>query len=170
VLGFPAAEAADILDTTAAAVNSALIRARAGLRPQRDLGDVPLPKSPAEAAVVERFVDALEHFDVDELVAVLTADAKLTMPPEPAEYHGPLAIAGFLQELPFWAGEIKVIPTRANDQAAIAYYLPDPVAPIWRSGSIIVMELRGDRVSGLTRFGGPGLFGSFGLPRTLPRE
>jgi RNA polymerase sigma-70 factor (ECF subfamily) len=170
VLGFPAAEAAEILDTSAAAVNSALIRARAGLRPERDLHDVPLPRSPAETAVVDRFVDALEHFDVDELVALLTADAKLTMPPEPAEYHGPHAIAGFLRALPFWAGEIKILPTRANNQAAIAYYVADPVAPIWRSGSIIVMALRGDRVSGLTRFGGPGLFGTFGLPRTLPRE
>src|SRR5580692_7730886 len=60
VLGFPAAEAADILGTTAAAVNSALIRARASLRPDRDPREVPLPKSAAEAAVVDRFVDALE--------------------------------------------------------------------------------------------------------------
>ncbi|MFJ9153433.1 sigma factor-like helix-turn-helix DNA-binding protein [Streptomyces sp. NPDC102270] len=97
VLGFPAAEVADILDTSTAAVNSALIRARHGLRPGGDPHDIPLPKSPAEAAIVDRFVDALEHFDLDRLVALLTQDARLTMPPEPFEFRGPRAIAGFLQ-------------------------------------------------------------------------
>ncbi len=82
VLGFPAAEVAGILGTTPAAVNSALIRARAGLRPDTDPHDVPLPRSPAEAAVVERFVDAFERFDLDRLVAVLAEDARLAMPPE----------------------------------------------------------------------------------------
>jgi RNA polymerase sigma-70 factor (ECF subfamily) len=170
VLGFPASETADLLDTTSTAVNSALVRARAGLRPDRDPHDVPLPKSPAEAAVVERFVDALEHFDVEELVSVLTSDARLSMPPEPTEFHGPEAIIGFLRNLPFWAKEIRTVPTRANNQAAVVYYLADPVAPIWRAGSILVFTVRGDRISGLTRFGDHGLLSRFGLPRTLPRE
>jgi RNA polymerase sigma-70 factor (ECF subfamily) len=170
VLGFSASETADILQTSPAAVNSALIRARSSLRPQRDLADVPLPKSAAETAVVERFVTALEHFDVGELVAVLTGDVRLTMPPEPLEFHGPQAITGFLRELPFWGWGIKVVPTRANHQPAIAYYVADPVVPIWRAGSIIVLSVRGNRVSALTRFGGHGLFSTFGLPRTLPRE
>jgi RNA polymerase sigma-70 factor (ECF subfamily) len=170
VLGFPATEAAEILDSTPQAVNSALIRARGGLRPQRNMHDVPLPKSAAEAAVVEHFVDALEHFDVDKLVALLTADAKLTMPPEPAEFIGPQAIAAFLKTLPYWAGKLKVVPIRANNQPAVAYYLADPAAPIWRFGSLIVLSLRGGEVGALTRFGGQALFASFGLPRTLPRE
>src|SRR5205085_12119135 len=85
VLGFPAAEAAGILGTTPAAVNSALIRARAGLRPDRDPHDVPVPRSPAEAVIVDRFVSAFERFDLDELVALLTYDARPTMPPEPPE-------------------------------------------------------------------------------------
>ena len=85
VLGFPAA------------VNSALIRARAGIRPDRDVRDVPLPRSGAEAAVVERFVDAFERFDLDRLVALLTDDARLTMPPEAVEFRGLAAIAGFLE-------------------------------------------------------------------------
>ena len=92
VLGFPAAEAAEILETTTAAVNSALIRARGGLRRARDPHDVPLPKSPAEAAVVGRFVDALEHFDLGALVSLLTGDARFTMPPEPVELRGPEAM------------------------------------------------------------------------------
>ncbi len=145
VLGFPAAEVADILDTTAAAVNSALVRARAGLRPDRDLHDVPLPKSPAEAAVVDRFVDALQSFDLDPLVSLLTEDARLTMPPEPIQHLGPLAVAGFL-ESHLGGQELRLIPTRANNQPALAMYLPDPCAPIWRASSLVVLTLRGDRV------------------------
>jgi RNA polymerase sigma-70 factor (ECF subfamily) len=169
VLGFPAAEAAEILDTTTAAVNSALVRARAGLHQDRDPHDVPLPKSREEAAAVSRFVDALEHFDLERLVTSLTEDARLTMPPEPAEFHGSLAIASFFRGLSFWGEEIKVIPTRANNQPALVYYLPDPLTPIWRAGSILVLGLQGGRVSAITRFGNRGLIARFGLPRTLPR-
>ncbi|HEX6449701.1 MAG TPA: RNA polymerase subunit sigma-70 [Trebonia sp.] len=170
VLGFPAAEAADILNTSTAAVNSALVRARAGLRHDREPHDVPLPKSPAEAEVVGRFVDALERFDLDQLVGLLTEDARFTMPPEPAEFRGPQAITGFFTELPFWGQELKVVLTRANNQPAVVYYLPDPRAPIWRAGSLLVLALREDRVCALTRFAAQGLLAPFGIPRTLPRD
>src|SRR5262250_182222 len=113
VLGFPAAEVATILGTTPAAVNSALIRARAGIRPGTDPHDVPLPRSPVEAAVVERFVDAFERFDLGQLVALLTDDARLVMPPEPIEFRGPRVVAGFLKEH-LWGDEVKLVPTRAN--------------------------------------------------------
>jgi RNA polymerase sigma-70 factor (TIGR02960 family) len=169
VLGFPAAEVADILDTTAAAVNSALIRARAGLRPDRDPHDVPLPRSPTEAAVVERFVDAFQNFDVDRLVALLTDDSRLTMPPEPVEFRGPLAITGYLREH-LGGQDLKLVPARANNQPALAVYLPDPRAPLWRASSFVVLTLRGSQVSKLTRFGDLGLLARFGLPRTLPRD
>src|SRR5262249_51614022 len=100
VLGLPAAAGAPTPRTTpaapprappAAATTTPPTGARAGLRPDRDPPDVPLPRSAAEAAVVERFVDAFERFDVDELVAVLADDARLAMPPEPFEFRGPLA-------------------------------------------------------------------------------
>jgi RNA polymerase sigma-70 factor (TIGR02960 family) len=170
VLGFPAAEAAGILGLSAAAVNSTLVRARAGLRAGRDLHDVPLPKSPAESAVVARFVDAFERFDLDLLVGVLTEDARLTMPPEAAWYRGPAAITGFFGELPFWGRQLKVVLTRANHQPALVYYLLDPWAPLWRAGSLLVLTVRGDQVSAVTRFGNPALLARFGLPRTLPAD
>ena len=170
VLGFPAAEAAGILGTTPAAVNSALIRARAGIRPGRDPHDVPLPRSAAEAAAVERFVDAFERFDLDRLLGLLTQDARLTMPPEPFEFRGPLAIAGFLRETHIWGQEHKLVPTRANGQPALVFYLADPRAPIWRASSLVVLTLRGNQVSVITRFGDRGLLARFGLPRTLPRD
>jgi RNA polymerase sigma-70 factor (TIGR02960 family) len=170
VLGFPAAEAAEILGTTPAAVNSALIRARAGLRTDRDPRDVPLPKSAAEAAVVSRFVDALEAFDIGRLVDVLTSDARLTMPPEALEVRGARSIAAFLSVLPLWGQDLKIVLTRANGQPALVYYLPDPCAPLWRAGSLLVLTLHGNQVSAVTRFGDQGLLARFGLPRTLPRE
>ena len=168
VLGFPAAEAAGILGTSAAAVNSALIRARAGLRPDRDPHDVPIPKSPAEAAVVDRFVSAFEHFDLDELVALLTDDARLTMPPEPAEHLGPQAIAGFLGD-----------PTSARTSGSSP---PGPTAsPPWCSTSRTRARRSGGprshRAHAARRpdpraypLRGPGLLARFGFPRTLPRD
>ena len=169
VLGFPAAEVAGILGTTPAAVNSALIRARTGMRPDRDPHDVPLPRSAAEAAVVERFVDAFERFDLDRLVALLTQDARLTMPPEPAEFRGPPAIARFL-DFHFRGQQFKIVPTRANDQPAIVVYLADPRAPIWRASSLVVLTLRGNQICAITRFGDRALLARFGRPRTLPRD
>jgi RNA polymerase sigma-70 factor (TIGR02960 family) len=168
VLGFPAAEVAGILGTTPAAVNSALIRARAGVRSGRDPQDVPLPKSAAEAAVVGRFVDAFERGDLNRVVAVLTEDARLAMPPEPVEFRGSLAIAAALREFAFRHGQVKLVPTRANNQPAFGYYLPDPTTPIFRVNGLLVLTLCGDRVSVVTRFGDKALLARFGLPRTLP--
>jgi hypothetical protein len=100
----------------------------------------------------------------------LSEDARFTMPPEPVEFRGPQEITGFLRELPFWGLELKLVPTRANNQPALVYYVPDPCARIWRAVAILVLGLRGDRVCALTRFGDHGLLARFGLPRTLPRD
>ena len=170
VLGFPAAETAGILGTSTAAVNSALIRARDGIRPGRDPHDVPLPRSAAEAEVVDRFVDAFERGDLKRIVALLTEDATLAMPPEPIAIRGPQAIAAGLRERGFRGREFKLVPTRANNQPAFGYYLPDPTAPIFRAGGLLVLTLRGTRVCVLTRFGDKALLARFGLPRTLPRN
>jgi RNA polymerase sigma-70 factor (ECF subfamily) len=168
VLGFPAAEAAGILGTSQAAVNSALTRARAGTRHDRDPHDVPVPKSPAEAAIVDRFVSAFERFDLKELVALLTDDARLSMPPEPAEHRGPHPIAGFLLDS-HQGQNLKFVPTRANGQPALVLYLPDPSAPLWRACGLIVLTLRGNQVQALTRFADLWILTRFGIPRTLPR-
>lgn len=168
VLGFSAAESADILGTTATAVNSALARARAVLPPDRRPHEVPIPKSPAEAAVVDRFVSAFQRFDLDELVALLTDDSRLTMPPEHTDHRGPGAIARFLVGL-HEGQELRFLPTRANGQPAVVLYIPDPNAPIWRFCGLIVFALRGGQVQGITRFAGQASLTRFGFPRTLPR-
>jgi RNA polymerase sigma-70 factor (ECF subfamily) len=167
VLGFSAAETAGILGTTATAVNSALVRARAALPSDLSPQEVPIPTEPAEAAVVERFVSAFQRFDLPELVALLTDDARLTMPPEPACHRGPEPIARFLLEI-HQGQELRFLPTRANGQPAVVLYLPDPHAPVWRFCGLIVFTLRGGKVRGLTKFAGQVSLSRFGFPRTLP--
>jgi len=165
VLGFSAAEVADMLDSTPASVNSALQRARAGIDGSRDPDQVTLPRSPQEAETVERFVDALQRGDLERVVALLTDDARMTMPPEPFEFRGPRSIAEFLGRV--WGDDVKVVPTRANGAPAFGYYRPDPHADVHRAGGIFVVSVAGARVSSLTRFGDKSLFATFGLPRTI---
>ncbi|HTX01776.1 MAG TPA: sigma-70 family RNA polymerase sigma factor [Acidimicrobiales bacterium] len=165
VLGFSAAEVAEMLDSTPASVNSALQRARAGIESFRDPDRVSLPRSPREAEIVERFVDALQRGDLEGVVALLTDDARMAMPPEPFEFRGPRAIAEFLSWA--WGDDVKVIPTRANDSPAFGYYRRDPHAGVHRASGIIVASVQGARVSSLTRFGDKSLFATFGLPRTV---
>jgi RNA polymerase sigma-70 factor, ECF subfamily len=119
--------------------------------------------------VTDRFVDALERADLQQLVELLTDDAKLTMPPEPIECVGPHAIAEFYRNQGFWGQAIKFLPTRANNQPAFGYYLPDPVANIHRASGILVLTLEDNRLTGITRFADRGLIAQFGLPRTIPR-
>jgi RNA polymerase sigma-70 factor (ECF subfamily) len=168
VLGFPAAEAAAMLDTTPASVNSALARARTGFRPAVGPDRIRLPRADQESAVVAQFVDAFERGDLDAVVAVLTEDARLTMPPEPLQVRGRPAIAAFYRDLAFWGQPLKVVPTRANHQPAFAYYPPDPHAALWRASGILVLTVSDQGVSAMTRFGDHGLLARFGLPRTLP--
>jgi RNA polymerase sigma-70 factor (ECF subfamily) len=128
---------------------------------------VTLPRSQQEAEIVDQFVDAFEQGDIDGVVALLTDDAKLTMPPEPFEFIGRPAIADFYRAQGVWRPGIKLIVTRANNQPAIAYYLPDPNANVLRAAGILVLTLSRDRISAIARFGDRSLITCFGLPRTL---
>lgn len=169
VLGFRAGEVAEALGVTEASVTSALHRARtaldADLPARRE--DAPLPDSPAERELLNRFTEAFEGGDVDGVVALLTDDARLTMPPEPLEYEGPAAIAGFLSTVP--AGGrldmIRLVPTRANGQPAFGCYVRDPHTPIGHAYGLMVLTLRGDRVAAITGFSDTAVFPHFGLPR-----
>lgn len=171
VLGFRAAEVADLLDSSEVSVNSGLQRARAALDgqlPARDRERAPLPRSTRERELVGGFVDAFERSDVDRLVALLTDDAWLTMPPEPLEYQGHAAIARFFLTRSYWGGQVaRLVPTRANGQPAFGFYVQDPNSPIAHAGGVVVLTLEGDRISAITRFGDNSLLPLFGLPRTL---
>jgi RNA polymerase sigma-70 factor (ECF subfamily) len=170
VLGFHAGEAAGMLDATVESVNSALKRARASMqrRPQAAAGHErpPASGSAAEDAIVARFVSAYESADLDTLVALLTDDVFVSMPPMPFEYQGREIVARFCASL-FGAGRrFDLVPTRANGQPAFGAYLRGP-AGISHGTGVIVLTLAGDRISAMTRFENS-VLPWFGLPRSLP--
>jgi RNA polymerase sigma-70 factor (ECF subfamily) len=154
VFGFPAREVAGILGATEESVTSALQRARATLtQRKRSAGDAPPPGSPAELNVVKRLSDAFEAADVDGIVALLTDDAWLTMPPLPLEYQGPAAAAAFLRATAFrsgWHGRVR--PTRANRQPAFGLSVHHGLSGQSHTVGLIVITLAGDQVSAMTRF------------------
>lgn len=166
VLGFSAVEVAGMLGTTVEGVKSALKRARAGLEQRRSHHEPPpAAGSPAEEAVVAGFVRAWESADVGALVALLTDDAFMAMPPMSSEYHGRDAVAGLSGRI-FGAGRrFDLVPTRANGQPAFGAYLRAPGGA--HGVGLYVLTLAGDRISGLTRFE-HGVLPRFGLPRSLP--
>lgn len=165
VLGFSATEVADMLGSTPASVNSALQRARSGLEAARDPEQVHLPRTPQEAEIVERFINALQSGDREQVVALLSDNVRMTMPPEPFEFRGPDDVATFLEQM--WGEDVKVVPTRANGSPAFGYYRPDPHTDIHRAGGIFVVSVTDESVSSITRFGDKSLFATFGLPRTI---
>jgi RNA polymerase sigma-70 factor (TIGR02960 family) len=163
VLGFPAAEVAGMLGVTLDSVNSALKRARAGLQHRRA---EPVPGLSTEGEVVAKFVRAWESADVGALVALLTDDVFMSMPPMPFEYHGREAVSRFSAAL-FAAGRrFDLVPTRANGQPAFGAYLRTP-SGVRHGVGLYVLALSGDRISVLTRFENS-MLSRFGLPRSLP--
>src|SRR5215207_2114498 len=155
VLGYHATEVADMLDSTVESVNSALKRARASLQrrrpPAADREPPPASDSPAEDAIVAKFVRAWESADVDALVALLTDDVFISMPPMPFEYQGRDVVARFCASL-FGAGRrFDLVATRANAQPAFGAYLRTDDG-ISHGVGLYVLTLSGDRICGLTRF------------------
>jgi len=170
VLGFHASEVAGMLDATVESVTSALKRARASLQRSQDAaaGRRPAPAagSPAEEAVVARFVRAWEAADLDGLVALLTDDVSMSMPPMPFEYEGREAVARFSASL-FGAGRaFDLVASRANGQPAFGAYLRSP-GGVRHGTGLYVLTLSGDRISAMIRFEAS-VLPWFGLPRSLP--
>jgi RNA polymerase sigma-70 factor (TIGR02960 family) len=171
VLGFRAREVAAMLESTEESVTSALKRARAKLeqRLDKDAGEAaPAPGSLEEREFLERFTTAFEGSDVDALIAMLTDDVRLSMPPLPFEYRGLDAATQLLSRvLQHPPRRRRVVYTRANGQPAFAVYVLDERDGVFRSVGLIVATLAGTRVARLTRFE-TSMLADFGLPRTLP--
>ena len=169
VLGFRTAEVADMLDTSEVSVKGALQRARATLEeglPARDR--TPRPSSARERQLVGCFADAVESGEVDDIVALLTDDALLTMPPQPLEYQGHDAVGAFLRHRAELRGAAACGADAGQYPAGVRLLPPDPQAAIARPYGLIVLTLEGEAVAGITWFADTGVFRHFGLPRALP--
>jgi RNA polymerase sigma-70 factor (TIGR02960 family) len=170
VLGFHASEVAGMLDSTVESVTSALKRARATLQRRQPPADgrepPPAAGSPGEEAIVTKFTRAWESADLGALVALLTDDVFISMPPMPFEYQGRDLVARFCASL-FGAGRrFDLVPTRANGQPAFGAYLRASDG-ISHGMGLYVLTLAGDRICAMTRFENT-VLPWFGLPRSLP--
>lgn len=167
VLGFRASEVAQMLDSTADSVTSALKRARATLGSRPHAEPPPPPDSPAERQLVGRLAAAWEANDVEAIVALLADDVRLSMPPLPLEYIGRDAAARFYAIVAARPGRRRILQTRANGQPALAVYSRDPTGDVFRVTSLLVVTLAGHRIAAITRFD-TSVVPHFGLPRILP--
>jgi len=172
VLDFSTTDAATMLDTSPTAIKGLLQRARASMARQRGPAghrELPTSGSAHDQDIARRFASAFVADDLDAMVALLTDEAWLAMPPAPHEYHGPEAILAFLRTSARWRGrrQVRLVPTRANTQPAFGYYLTQPDGSTARAAGLLVLSLSNDRISGMTRFLDPGLPLIFGLADTL---
>jgi RNA polymerase sigma-70 factor (ECF subfamily) len=170
VLGFRASEVAGMLEVSLESANSTLKRARASLqrRQQPAAGHQPPPAagSPAEDAIVAKFARAWESADLDALVALLTDDVFIAMPPVPFGYEGRDAVTRYCAA-GFAAGRgFDLVPVRANGQPAFGVYLRGP-AGVRHATAFYVLTLAGGQISAITRFEAS-VLPWFGLPRSLP--
>ncbi len=168
VLGWPARDVASLLDMTVPAANSALQRARERLDRSTTPG-APRLAPEAERALVERYVGAWQHGDVNAFVALLKDDAVLSMPPLAEWYMGPTAIGEFFS----WAtgsggfGPYRLLRTRANGSIAFGVYGAGPTGPASTAFILSVLLADRDGIAAITSFMNPGLFRFFDLPQSL---
>ena len=159
VLGWTGPEVAELLDSTVAAVNSALQRARATI--DRELPPAaPPPAGETERELLRRYVEAWQRVDIDGLVALLREDATMRMPPLPSLY-GAAAIGAFFRKLCDGGdiGQIQVAPTRANRRPAVV--MRRLTGDTWAPHGILVLVVEGDRIAALDTFLDPSLVAAF---------
>jgi RNA polymerase sigma-70 factor (ECF subfamily) len=167
VLRWRATEVAELLETSVASVNSALQRARATLA-AGDLGDTsdPNPPDPERQALLARYVDAFERYDIEALVALLHDDAVQSMPPYELWLEGPVEIGKWFLGTGIGCKGARLVPTRANGCAAFGSYRRNPDGS-HSPFAIQVLEVSDGRISGFHNFLYPELFPAFGLPTRL---
>jgi RNA polymerase sigma-70 factor, ECF subfamily len=168
VLRWKASEVAMLLGTSAASVNSALQRARATLGERGVTASDPVrPMDAAQRALVGRYVDAFERYDLDSLVSLLHEEATQSMPPFDMWLRGPRQLRAW------WSGPgiecrgSRLLPVAANSSPAFGQYRPSGPGGRHEPFAIQVLELSGDRITGITAFLDPRLFPLFGLPAHL---
>ncbi len=170
VLGWSAAEVAETLETTVAAVNSALQRARTALAARGgndDGGSGELTS--AQAQMLNRYVEAFERYDVDTLASLLREDATFSMPPYELWLQGPANVRTWLLGVGNGCRGSRLLPVEACGSPAFAQYRADPAAGGHKPWALVVLELSGDRIAGWNSFlDVEMLFPKFDLPMHLP--
>jgi RNA polymerase sigma-70 factor (ECF subfamily) len=170
VLKWQATEAAELLNTSVASINSALQRARATLaaRTHDAEGRAPAsePVSPEQEALLAEFVEAFERYDVERLVALLHEDVEMSMPPFDLWLQGPEDVKGWLLGQGIGCKGSRLVATTANGTAAFGSYRVDPAGghTPW---ALFLIEVSGDRIVGYHSFLDHRLFAAFGLPQHL---
>jgi RNA polymerase sigma-70 factor (ECF subfamily) len=172
VLGWAAAEAATLLSSSTASINSALQRARDSLAKRYPEGRPPAARrpDPAQQQLIGRYLKAWEGHDVDAFVALLKEDAAAVMPPWLEWYVGREMIRSFFAMAWKTCGGLHLVPTAANGQPAFAVYETSGADGQWHAHSIHVLTLDHEAISRLTLFIEPRLFAAFGLPLILPPD
>ena len=173
VLGWSAKEAAEVLETSTASVESALQRARATMARHRPVSsDHWAPASPPDAeerALLQRYIDAHHRADTAAVVDLLREDVRFTMPPEPVCYVGRDALTRFFDTEVFGPGgigEFRLVPTRANRQPAAANYIRAWDDDVFRAVTLDVLRIEDGLIREITTFDS-GMFAMFGLPAAL---
>jgi RNA polymerase sigma-70 factor, ECF subfamily len=172
VLGWSAAEAAEMLDTTSASVNNALQRARATLEQQRAAGRLRsscvVASDAVDQSLAERYVEAFQARDLRRFTQILALDVVLTMPPLPLRYVGREAVAAFYEAVPYVApGQFTFFRTRANREPALAAYRRDTDADAFRPVGMWVLRADGRAIAEITAFIDASLPAFFGLPNEI---
>ncbi|HLR97904.1 MAG TPA: sigma-70 family RNA polymerase sigma factor [Jiangellaceae bacterium] len=168
VLRWKADEVAQLLDTTTASVNSALQRARATLSEHRsDTGPAPDPMDEEHAALLARYVELFERYDIDALVSLLHEDATQSMPPYALWLRGPVDIAAFHLGPGSECRGSQMLPVMANGSPAFAQYRRSASGDGYEPWGIHTLEITDGRISQITNFLGPDVFTLFGLPLRL---
>jgi RNA polymerase sigma-70 factor (ECF subfamily) len=171
VLGMPAAETAQVLETSVAAANSALQRARATMArhlPSHRADWSAREPSPAEKELLDRFIEAHERCDAAAALAVAAEDIRVTMPPYPWLFDGRGALVPLLERAfgPDREGDWRLLPTSANRMPAAASYLRRPGDTVFRAFKLDVLRIEDDEIAEITTFG-PALFEALGVPQTV---
>lgn len=172
VLGWASAEAAKLLDSTTASINSALQRARETLSKSYSDRRPSIQSTPTleQQKLLRRYLQAWEGHNVDNFVALLKEDATAVMPPWLQWLAGREIIGSFFAGAWKACGGLHLVPTAANGQPAFAVYEYSSADQRWNAHSIHVITLETDMISQVTLFIDPRLFDGFGLPRSLPRD
>jgi len=167
VVGFSAAETAELLETTVPAIHSALQRARATLA-RRAPSPAPAERTEEQLRLVERFADAFERYDMEALTALLREDATMSMPPYALWLRGPRDIAAWMTGRGAACRGSRLVPTRANGAPAFGQYKPGPEPGRYEPWALVVLEVGESAIEGLTFYLDTArFFPRFGLPAHL---